>query len=186
LWRVHLAYTRCWRVGSGQDLDLRATDTYSLISALGRDCAGALVIQPAGDPAPTRLRVDSAEPLTIAEIAELIDNLRSAPLGISPRVRISLGGVQEKLLLTQISPGTWGRPVDGTPSTHILKPQIRGFSQTVENEAFCMRVAGHAGLRVASVGTGQVEGRLLLIAQRYDRSVRDDGTIERIHQEDFC
>lgn len=169
-----------------EDLDLRATDTYSLISALGRDCAGALVIQPESDPAPKTPVVRTAEPLTDSDIAELIDNLRSAPLGISQRVRISLGGVQEKLLLTHVSSGTWGRPVDGTPSTHILKPQIRGFSQTVENEAFCMRVAGYAGLRVASVQTMQVEGRPLLVAQRYDRAVRDDGTIDRIHQEDFC
>jgi len=88
---------------------------------------GALVIQPERDPAPKTPVVRTAEPVTDSDIAELIDNLRSAPLGISQRVRISLGGVQEKLLLTHVSSATWGRPVDGTPSTHILKPQIRGI-----------------------------------------------------------
>ena len=31
-----------------ESLNLRSTDTYELIGALGRDCAGALVIQPEG------------------------------------------------------------------------------------------------------------------------------------------
>jgi hypothetical protein len=44
----------------------------------------------------------TAEPLTDAEIADLVANLRSAPLGAGGRVRISLAGVQEKLLLTRM------------------------------------------------------------------------------------
>jgi serine/threonine-protein kinase HipA len=39
-------------------------------------------------------------------------------------------------------------PLDGTPSTHILEPEIAAIPQTVENEAFCMRVARHLGLAV--------------------------------------
>jgi serine/threonine-protein kinase HipA len=169
-----------------EDLDLRSTDTYGLISALGRDCAGALVIQPDDDPAPVTPTVRTAERLTDTELADLVDNLRSAPLGIGQRVRISLGGAQEKLLLTRLSDGAWGRPVDGTPSTHILKPQIRGYGNSVENELFCMRVADHAGLRVAEVGTTDVQGRPILLVRRYDRTIHDDGAVDRIHQEDFC
>lgn len=168
------------------ELDLRASDTYALISALGRDCAGALVIQPDHESAPPTPTVLTAEPLTDTELADLIDNLRSAPLGVDQRVRISLGGAQEKLLLTQMPDDTWGRPVDGTPSTHILKPQIRGYQNTVENEAFCMRVAAHSGLRVAEIETRSIQGRPVLFVRRYDRLVHENGTVERIHQEDFC
>jgi serine/threonine-protein kinase HipA len=169
-----------------RDIGVDRDDTYGLIQALGRDCAGALVIQPADEPAPPRPTTLTAEPLTNAEIAELVANLRSAPLGVSGRVRISLAGVQEKLLLTRMPDGKWGRPVDGTPSTHILKPEIASFPNTVENEAFCMRLAKHLGLTAASIETTQVDGRKLIIVERYDRIILDDGSVQRLHQEDFC
>jgi serine/threonine-protein kinase HipA len=82
--------------------------------------------------------------------------------------------------------GSWGRPVDGTPSTHILKPEIAAYPHTVENEAFCMRIAKHLGLDVATVETTEIAGRKLIVVERYDRVVGADGSVERIHQEDFC
>lgn len=168
------------------DLGIPSDDPYRLIGALGRDCAGALVIQSVEEPAPPVPSALSAEPLTEVEIADLVGNLRNVPLGIGSRVRLSLAGVQEKLLLTRLPDGTWGRPVDGTPSTHILKPEIADFPNTVENEAFCMRVARHLGLAAANVEILTVRGRKLIVIERYDRSVHPDGTIDRLHQEDFC
>ncbi|HEY6311055.1 MAG TPA: HipA domain-containing protein [Streptosporangiaceae bacterium] len=174
------------RQAIARDVGVETDDTYGLIQAIGRDCAGAVVIQPTGEPAPPRPTTVTAEPLTNAEIAELVANLRSAPLGVSGRVRISLAGVQEKLLLTRMQDGKWGRPVDGTPSTHILKPEIARLPNTVENEAFCMRLAKHLGLTAASIETTQVDGRKLIIVERYDRIILDDGSVQRLHQEDFC
>lgn len=168
------------------DLNVRASDTYALIRELGRDCAGALVIQPAEEPAPARPTTATAERLSDAEISELVANLRSAPLGVGRRVRVSLAGVQEKLLLTRMRDGSWGQPVDGTPSTHILKPEIRDFPNAVENEAFCMRLAKHLGLPVAAIETTTIDGRKLIVVQRYDRVVHPDGSLDRLHQEDFC
>jgi len=161
-------------------------DTYGLVEALGRDCAGAIVIQPLEEPAPPPASTRSAEALTPEAMAEIVDNLREAPLGAGGRVRISLAGVQEKLLLTHMPDGAWGRPVDGTPSTHILKPEIVRYPNTVENEAFCMRLAHHLGLLAAEVDTTEVARRKLIVVKRYDRLVSADGTVERIHQEDFC
>lgn len=168
------------------DLDLPASDVFGLLAALGRDCAGALVIQPQDDPSPPLPSTRTAEPLNDDDLAELVANLRSAPLGIGRKVRLSLAGVQEKLLLTRMPDGTWGRPVEGTPSTHILKPEIERFRNTVENEAFCMRVAKHLGLGAANVETIVVDERPVLVVERYDRVVEPDGTVNRIHQEDFC
>lgn len=97
--------------------------------------------------------------------------------------RVSLAGVQEKLLLTRIPDGTWGWPVDGTPSTHILKPEIATCPTTVENEAFCMHIAQHLALQVANVETMEAAGRKLIVVERYDCLVQPDGTVKRIHQE---
>lgn len=174
------------RLTIAAELGLRADDTFGLARELGRDCAGALVIQPDEAPTPPAAVTSGAEPLTGDELYRLVANLREAPLGVDDRVRISLAGVQEKLLLTSLAGGGWGRPVDGTPSTHILKPEIRGYPGTVENEAFCMRLAKHLGLPVADVTTTAPAGRKLIVVTRYDRVVGDDGAVERIHQEDFC
>ena len=169
-----------------RDLKVDPDDTVELIALLGRECAGALIIQPLDDDRPPGMTTSTAEPLSDEELADLVANLRSAPLGVGGRVRVSLAGVQEKLVLTRMTDGGWGRPVDGTPSTHILKPEIAAYPNTVENEAFCMRIAKHLGLEVAEVETIEVAGRKLLVAERFDRLVGPDGTVERIHQEDFC
>jgi serine/threonine-protein kinase HipA len=169
-----------------RDVGVRAEDTYDLIRELGRDCAGAVVIQPADEPAPPTPTTLTAEALTPGEVAALVSNLRSAPLGAGGRVRVSLAGVQEKLLLTRMPDGKWGRPVDGTPSTHILKPEIAAYPNTVENEAFCMRIARNLGLDVAAVDTTEIARRKLIVVERFDRTVSADGTVERTHQEDLC
>ncbi len=168
------------------ELNVRAGDTYSLIRALGRDCAGAIVIQPEDDPAPPTATTLTAAPLTEEDLAGRVANLRSAPLGVDTRVRLSLAGAQEKLVLTRMPDGMWGGPIDGTPSTHILKPEIPAYPQTVENEAFCMRLAKQLGLPVAEVETTTIGNRRLIIVERFDRIVHPDGSVERVHQEDFC
>ncbi|MGH9304922.1 MAG: HipA domain-containing protein [Acidimicrobiales bacterium] len=168
------------RVGASAD------DTFGLIRALGRDCAGAVVIQPGADPPPPPATTTTAAPLEPEEIDSLVRELRSTPLGVGGRVRISLAGVQDKLVLTKMPNGDWGRPVDGTPSTHILKPEIAAYPLTVANEAFCMRVAKHIGLDVADVETTEIAGRKLIVVERYDRRIGPDGSVHRIHQEDFC
>jgi serine/threonine-protein kinase HipA len=168
------------------DLNLPASDVFGLLATLGKDCAGALVIQPQGEPPPVVPTTRTAEPLSSDDLAELVANLRSAPLGIDRNVRLSLAGAQEKLLLSRMPDGQWGRPVEGTPSTHILKPEIERFTNTVENEAFCMRIARHLGLDVANTETILVDERPVLVVERYDRIISADGSVTRIHQEDFC
>jgi serine/threonine-protein kinase HipA len=168
------------------DLNLRSSDVFGLLAALGKDCAGALVVQPQRDPPPAPPSTRDAEPLSEDDLAQLVAHLRSAPLGVDRDVRLSLAGVQEKLLLTRMPDGRWGRPVHGTPSTHILKPEIENFGNTVENEAFSMRLARHLGLSTASVETVLVDGHRVLVVERYDRMVTANGSVTRIHQEDFC
>jgi len=169
-----------------RDVKVRPDDTFGLIEALGRDCAGAMVIQPVDDPPPLHPTTATAEPLEPDEMARLVTNLRNAPLGVGGRVRLSLAGVQEKLVLTRMPDGSWGRPVDGTPSTHILKPEVAAYPQTVENEVFCMRLAKYLAVDVAEVEMTEIADRNLIVVKRFDRHVSSDGSVERIHQEDFC
>ncbi|MGI8610449.1 MAG: HipA domain-containing protein [Candidatus Dormibacteria bacterium] len=170
-----------------EDLGVRADDTMALARSVGRESAGALVIQADGDPEPVPSTTLTAEPIDDAQLATLVAKLRSAPLGLGPRVRVSLAGVQEKLLLTRLTDGTWGRPVDQTPSTHILKPGSARYPQMVGNEAFCMRLARGLGTKVAEISTTvTTAGQELLVVTRYDRLGAQDGGVQRLHQEDFC
>jgi hypothetical protein len=73
------------RQAIARDFGVTTDDTYGLIRAVGRDCAGALVIQPDDEPAPQQPTTLTAEPLTEVEISHQVANLRSAPLGVGGR-----------------------------------------------------------------------------------------------------
>ena len=165
------------------DFGVDEGDVVGLLTAIGRDCAGALVIIPEGE----SLAADGApEAITEGQVAERLRTLRFHPLGVDQRVRVSLAGVQEKLLLARSGNG-WGLPVDGAPSTHILKPAHEWLTHSVANEAFCMRVARHLGILAANVEVQTFAGVRALVIERYDRT-RADGQLRvlRLHQEDLC
>lgn len=165
------------------DLGLSDRDTFGLLKVLGQDCAGALVIVPE-EKLPDEEGVP--EPITDDQVAERIRHLHIAPLGVDQRIHVSLAGMQEKLLLSRSGKG-WGLPVDGAPSTHIIKPESPYLSDSVHNEAFCMRVAHHLGLSVAAVEVRTFDEMPVLVIERYDRSqVPGQKKVLRLHQEDFC
>jgi serine/threonine-protein kinase HipA len=164
---------------------LGSEDTFGLLSELGRDSAGAMVITLDGEVPPKRPTKYLARPVTDEEVADRIDQLRSFPLGVDKEVRVSLAGMQEKLLLTKLDAG-WGLPINGAPSTHILKPESLMLRGAVNNEAFCMRLARNAGISVASCDPVVFGKRNVLIVERFDRHVADDGSVYRLHQEDMC
>jgi len=161
---------------------IRRGDGFALLAALGRDCAGAVAVLPAGENLATGS--DALRPLTPAEVDRAVASLRQHPLGVDEEVRVSLGGLQSKLLLVQVD-GGWARPVGGTPSTHILKPDPPEFPGLVASEAFAQRVASLAGLDAAEVRLEVFGGRLVLVVTRFDREVKG-GRLFRRHQEDGC
>lgn len=101
-------------------------------------------------------------------------------------LRLSLAGAQDKLPV--VLQGTRiGLPLNGTPSTHILKPPIPGIDGSVFNEAFCMTLARSLKLTVAPVQIVPAAGTLVLRVQRYDRLAADGAAYaQRLHQEDLC
>ena len=92
--------------------------------------------------------------------------------------------MQDKLLLARTPDGRWGRPVDGAPSTHILKPQDMRLEAYAAAEQHCLRLAAALGLTTVDTEVVVLDGRPAIIVSRYDRTTRSDGATERIHQED--
>lgn len=175
------------RSSVAHSLEVSEEDGFALLRALGADCAGAVVVLPAGEePGPRRGEI---APLTGADLEELVDELPQHPLGIGGKaagVRLSLGGIQEKLVLVRSPNGEFGQPLSGAPSTCILKPGPDRYPDIVANEAFCLRLASSAGLDAARAEPLELGGRPCLYVERFDRRLVGDGRVARIHQEDMC
>lgn len=167
-------------------------DVFSLLSALGRDCVGALqFLAPEEEPATQDMdyRDVSAE-----EMAADLKNLAAAPLamGEDDDFRISIAGAQEKTAYLRVA-GNWAKPRGITPTSHIFKtpmgilpgPDKIDLSDSVENELFCMTLAREIGLPVASVEKVTVQGQTALAVERFDRIWQGE-TLKRLPQEDIC
>ncbi|WBL34388.1 type II toxin-antitoxin system HipA family toxin [Sinirhodobacter sp. HNIBRBA609] len=166
------------------------TDAWNMLEKIGRDCVGALQFV-SGDP--PEVGGLEGEPVTDAQIAALLRNLASAPLGLDEDddFRISIAGAQEKTALLRHN-DEWIRPSGLTPTTHILKTQLGvlpngiNLSDSVENEFFCMSFCRAMGADVAEVEIVDFEDVHSLVVTRFDRRWTNDGRLIRLPQEDFC
>jgi len=168
----------------GMNIDVADIDVLTMVTAMGGDLPGALVARADGEawmPGKPHMRI-----WTEAELAHDIRRLPERPLLMGDEgVQMSLAGQQAKLPVVLLEDGRLALPLDGEPSTHILKPSSAKLFASVENEAFCMRLAQRCGLEVAQVTIGHAEDLTYLLVRRYDRMVID-GTVRRLHQEDLC
>ena len=165
---------------------VRPVDTYGILSAFGRDCAGAVMLLPDGEQAEAHGRAGYSA-MTSADLAHVIGDLDAAPLGVAPErgFRPSLPGFQRKALLGRAADGTWQLPYGDAPSTWILKPD--GPHAMAANESTCMQLAALCGLHAAHTELLNIAGRPVLAIRRYDR-LETSGEVlpARLHQEDGC
>ncbi len=172
--------------------DAGGSDVYSLLTAIGRDCVGALQFVPEGEEVTPAGQID-ARPVSDDEIAALIADLGRSPLGLGNdrEFRISLAGAQEKTALLLWN-GQWHMPHGTTATTHILKPEIGrlpggiDLSQSVENEYLCMKLVAALGLPVAHAEIAEFAGRKTLVVERFDRLWTREKRLLRLPQEDCC
>ena len=165
-------------------LHLSPEDTFGLLREIGGDCAGAVAFYE-----PPRKPTEPASPmfraLSETEAASLLQNLPKRPLGIDDEFRgISGAGAQDKLIAC-LKDGKVLLPLHGTPSTHIFKPGIDRFPESVFNEWFCMRLSTACGFDTADCDILTFGGEPVYVTRRYDRE-EQDGIVRRLHQEDFC
>lgn len=172
------------RLRIAEILHLTPEDTFGLLRVLGGDCAGAVAFYEP-DKTPRSLVTPSYRKLTEVEASDLLCNLSGRPLGIDEEFRgISGAGAQDKLIAC-LKDGEILLPLNGTPSTHIIKPGIERFPESVFNEWFCMRLSKACGFDTAECEIVTIGGRPYYATKRYDRQT-DGGVVSRLHQEDFC
>ena len=167
-------------------LQVSSQNDYALLNGIGGECAGAVTLlepgqQPTGLPSEQYVRW-----LDDGELIAILDELPRRPmLAGKDGLRLSLAGAQDKLPVVFVN-GHIGLPKQNTPSSHILKPAISAVEGSVYNEGFCMALAMRLKLTVASTSIRRVADRVYLLVERYDRLRQPDGSLQRLHQEDFC
>jgi serine/threonine-protein kinase HipA len=165
----------------GQQLGVSPQDVLGLLEHIGRDTAGALAI---GSPRP---QADDFRPIELdQDLERIINELPQKPFLVGEHgVSMSLAGVQDKLPVA-IAHNKLAIPINGTPSTHIIKPDSPRLPGNVHNESFCLKLAQLVGLDAVEARPARAGKRLYLLVKRYDRAKASTGRIVRIHQEDFC
>lgn len=166
-----------------------ADDPLALLAHVGEDCAGALqIVPPERADALLGGGAEAVEWLSEAQMAERLRHLRDDP-GASREPgdpgQFSLAGAQPKTALL-LDGERWGVPSGRTPTTHVLKPPaLAAFAGFAENEHVCLRLAAGLGLPAVRSEVRRFEDQTAIVVARFDR-VRRDGTVIRLHQEDFC
>ena len=167
-----------------RNLGISARNDMAMLEEIGGECAGAVTFIPTGDALPERQ--GQYQPLLDDELADILRKLPRRPLlAGEAHVRLSLAGAQDKLAV-HIADAQISLPLEGAPSTHILKPAVGHFEAIVVNELLCMKLANAVGFVTPTVEMRSVEGIDYLLVERYDRTRPTPGPIERLHQEDFC
>ena len=180
------------RILIAKALHVSKQNDFGILDGIGGECAGAVTLLEPGQKPDTSDAPNAVRWLDEAQLLHLIDEMPKRPmLAGEDGMRLSLAGAQDKLPV--VADGNRvGLPLQGGPSSHIIKPAIVGVDGSVFNEGFCMRLAAALKLDVANTGIQRVGDRKYLMVERYDRQHGADGKSEqsqrpqRLHQEDFC
>ncbi len=152
-------------------------DELSLLIAVGKDAIGDVCVIPHGLEPTVSSRITPAKPGEVS-FSELF--ARSIDPSAT-ELDHALPGVQNKL-----SDAMMSFPLTGATGPAILKLSPPAFPLLVENEAFCLSLAKHAGLTVPRFEViKDRDGVSGLLVERFDRRVVD-GAIRRLPQEDAC
>jgi serine/threonine-protein kinase HipA len=170
----------------GKKYGISPSNSFSLLGAIGYDCAGAISCHAVEEP----IVLEKAVPISgmIITEKELLKHILALPtnplfLGVKD-LRLSLAGAQDKAAICLIDHQI-AFPEKGCPTTHILKPAISHFEGIAENEYFIMKIAKRLGFGVPNVEIRKFQNITVLLIERYDRHTHEN-YIERVHQEDFC
>lgn len=177
------------RIFIGKKYGINPKNEFSLLKAIGYDCAGAVSFNDYEEKprnyANDFIKIQGTK-FANTDLEKYIEELPHKPLLTSSNdLRLSLAGAQDKMAVVLID-NEVALPLSNVPTTHILKPKIRGFEGSVENEYICLHAAKLMKLNVCDSEIRTTGNTDYLLIKRYDREVSDDNKIRRIHQEDFC
>lgn len=165
---------------------INRSNTYGLLKLIGHDSTGAFIFTEHDH---LSKKSTSFREVTFKELAERLDERSSSGLIVwDEKVRLSVAGIQDKLVITQLDSGKIGFGEGDLASTHILKFQKQNpnIQNLVLNEHFCMTLAKAIGIDVPDVYYIKIGDHPALMVTRFDRKKISDKYIKRIHVIDAC
>lgn len=181
-----------------QRLHADEEDYLSILSALGKECLGAIkIVEVGADETKPEYR-----PLSSHEIEALAREGATESASIIAKSHLSLTGASGKVGLYYDEPNKqWYLPIGDAPSTHIVKQSHIRLSRIVTNEQLCLLTAKHLGINIpnsfildlSEINKKPDEGDVLFSTRRFDRVFLHPGkqlnglpVPFRLHQEDFA
>lgn len=169
----------------GQATKHDVSDTVGLLGVVAGDCAGALHLWPEGMEPPEKALYEPC-------VAETIHTAFTSAAGQLRQAvgRASLSGAQPKLALWRMPPvgglaPEYKLPKNGAPTTVVVKRADNSLPGVLDAELVGMRLMQAAGVPTASSSRCALASDCHESA-RFDRDVRDDGQVHRLHAEDGC
>jgi serine/threonine-protein kinase HipA len=185
-----------------RSLGIDQADVLAVLAEIGGDTAGALSFgaateRPLWTYTPLTNFYDTADPRLALE--RHFEDLGRRPFLVGEEgVRQSLAGGQKKSALAVLGPDgapvlrlpqtgdVLAIPLNGAPSTLIVKPDNPNLPGITENEVWCLRMAQAIGIEAAQATILQSSKRTAIGVLRYDRRLGRSGQLLRLHQEDFA
>ena len=161
-------------------------DRLALLSAIGKDCAGAVQFCRPQDVEDTLARTEELDPASDSHIERRIAELRMSEDSswVMREEHWSLGGTQNKFAL-RWHDERWHFALGAAPTSHIVKPGIHALKAQALVEHVTMRAAAECGLDVAETQYLDFKSERAIVISRFDRRERG-GSLVRVHQEDMC
>ncbi|MDO4179143.1 MAG: HipA domain-containing protein [Phascolarctobacterium sp.] len=180
------------RRSMAQRMRVQEDDYLSILSVLGSECLGALLVLKDGEHAPR----PSYEELGIEQIKNLAEEGTSKSIELITAAHLSLTGASGKVGL-YYNGKNWFLPMGTAPSNHIVKQSHIRLKEIVTNEQLCQLTAMKLGILCPQsfiVNTGKArEDELLFATERFDRVTDSSSPVldgqrvpYRLHQEDFA
>jgi serine/threonine-protein kinase HipA len=192
--------SRAIRQRVGKRLGVNGDDSFELLTAIGRDCVGAVQLLPP-EATPDGFDQVNGTRLTPEQVEQhllgvTVDPPFAPDENADDAWRISLAGAQEKTALLRIN-DDWYLPSGATPSTHILKlplglvgNQRADMRDSVYNEWLCLTLLEALGLPAAHSEVLTFGSQTVLCVERFDRRWFEPENaspwIVRLPQEDMC
>lgn len=171
----------------GSQLGVDPNDTVAILAQMGWDCPGAVQFCLPDALAEMQARSSALERVSDHDLEERLRTLRTSSTAswTLPEEHWSLPGQQAKFALTRRRDG-WYESRGSGATTHILKPGIDNLHHQALVEHVTMAAGRELGLDVADTEFTHFGDETAIVIERYDRIVREDSSVLRLHQEDFC
>lgn len=162
-------------------------DVLDVLSAIGKDCAGAIQFCRDDEIEDTSQRAGRLEEYRESDIEVRLDEMDTDQDAswTMPGEHWSLGGTQQKLALRHEN-DRWFVAHGAEATTHIIKPGVRKMTAQALVEHVSMRAACLLGVHVAPTEFVSFKSQDGIVVTRFDRYRTAAGVVERVHQEDLC